>query len=131
MVLSHRHDPSNSASHTYISSPIHLILLPPLRNSRNARSQRTVNSMQFDRLKRREFISLIGSAVAAPALLLPRAAHARQQGLLRRIGVLMHLAADDHEGQARLAAFMQGLEQSGWTAGRNVQIDFRWGVNDA
>jgi putative ABC transport system substrate-binding protein len=50
---------------------------------------------------------------------------------MRRIGVLMNLASDDAEGQARLAAFHQGLQQLGWTVGRNVQIDYRWGAGDA
>jgi hypothetical protein len=47
---------------------------------------------------------------------------------VRRIGVLMILAPNDTEGQARLAAFHQGLQQSGWTVGTNVQIDYRWGA---
>ena len=47
---------------------------------------------------------------------------------MRRIGVLMHLAADDPEAQARIAAFLQGLQQLGWTDGRNVRIDYRWGA---
>jgi ABC-type uncharacterized transport system substrate-binding protein len=50
---------------------------------------------------------------------------------MRRIGVLMNLASDDAEGQARLAAFHQGLQQLGWTVGRNVQIDYRWGAGNA
>ena len=50
---------------------------------------------------------------------------------MRRIGVLMNLAADDPESQARIAAFRQGLQQLGWTDGRNVQIDYRWGAGDA
>ena len=50
---------------------------------------------------------------------------------MRRIGVLMSLAADDPEGQARIAAFLQGLQQLGWTDGRNVRIDTRWGAGDA
>jgi putative ABC transport system substrate-binding protein len=50
---------------------------------------------------------------------------------VRRIGVLMNLAFDDAEGQARLAAFHQGLQELGWTVGRNVQIDYRWGADDA
>ncbi len=45
-------------------------------------------------------------------------------------GLLMTLAADDAEGQARVAAFLQGLQQSGWTDGRNVRIDIRWGASD-
>ena len=50
---------------------------------------------------------------------------------MRRIGVIMILAADDPEGQARLAAFAQGLQELGWTVGRNIQIDYRWGAGDA
>jgi putative ABC transport system substrate-binding protein len=55
------------------------------------------------------------------------AARAQQRERMRRIGVLMNLAADDEEGQARLAAFLQGLQESGWSVGRNVRIDVRWG----
>ena len=50
---------------------------------------------------------------------------------MRRIGVLMSLAADDPEAQARVAAFLQGLQELGWTVGRNVRIDYRWGAGDA
>src|SRR6266481_1031362 len=50
---------------------------------------------------------------------------------MRRIGVLMNLVADDAEGQARLAAFLQGLQEAGWAVGRNVRIDLRWGAGDA
>ena len=49
---------------------------------------------------------------------------------MRRIGVLMNAAADDPEGQARVAAFQQVLQQLGWSDGRNVRIDIRWGAND-
>src|SRR5262249_46856433 len=76
-----------------------------------------------DRVKRRTFISLLGGAAVA----WPLAARAQQAERVRRIGVLMSLAADDAEGQARLAAFLQGLQQLGWTDGRNVRIDQRWG----
>src|SRR5262245_28677089 len=82
--------------------------------------------MQFDQLRRREFITLVGGAAAWPL-----AAHAQQKERVRRIGVLMNYASDDAEGQARLAAFHQGLQQLGWTVGRNVQIDYRWGAGDA
>jgi putative ABC transport system substrate-binding protein len=77
-------------------------------------------------MRRREFITLIGGAAAWPL-----AARAQQGERVRRIGVLMHLAADDPEGQARFTAFLQGLQQLGWTDGRNVRIDTRWGTNNA
>jgi len=79
-------------------------------------------------MKRREFISLIGGAAAAA---LPLAARAQQGEPMRRIGALMSTAADDAEGQARIAAFQQGLQQFGWTIGRNVRIDSRWPAGDA
>jgi putative tryptophan/tyrosine transport system substrate-binding protein len=75
----------------------------------------------FD-MKRREFITLIGGAAAA----WPLAARAQQGERMRRIGVLMSTTADDPVGQARRAAFLQGLQQSGWTEDRNVRIDYRW-----
>ena len=78
-------------------------------------------------MKRRHFITLLGGAAAA----WPLAVRAQQGERVRRIGVLQSLAADDPEGQARLAAFAQGLQQSGWTIGRNVQIDTRWAAGDA
>jgi putative ABC transport system substrate-binding protein len=55
---------------------------------------------------------------------------AQHRERMRRIGVLMNVASDDAEGQARLAAFHQGLQQLGWTVGRNVQIDYRWAAGD-
>jgi len=75
---------------------------------------------------RREFITLLGGAV-----LWPFAAHAQQAERMRRIGALMSLAADDPQGQARLAAFEQALQLLGWSDGRNVRIDIRWHENDA
>src|SRR5712691_6883060 len=80
-------------------------------------------------MRRREFMTLVGGA-AAPAMLWPFAVRAQQPERVRRVGVLMNLAADDPEAQARNAAFLQGLQQFGWSVGRNVQIDTRWGVDD-
>jgi len=77
-------------------------------------------------VKRREFITLLGGAAAWPL-----AARAQQRGGMRRVGVLMHLAADDPEGQSRLAAFLQGLQEAGWAVGRNVNIDVRWAAGEA
>jgi putative ABC transport system substrate-binding protein len=78
-------------------------------------------------LKRRDFITLLGGAAAA----WPLAAHAQQAGGMRRIGVLSNLASDDQEAQTRNAAFLQGLQELGWTVGRNVRIDYRWGLGNA
>ena len=74
-------------------------------------------------MRRREFITLLGGAAAA----WPLAARAQQGERVRRIGALMTLAADDPEGQGRLRAFVQELQQLGWIDGRNVQIDLCWG----
>jgi putative ABC transport system substrate-binding protein len=76
-------------------------------------------------MKRREFITLLGGGVAA----WPIAARAQQAGM-RRIGVFMHFAAEDPEGQARIGAFLQGLQEFGWAIGNNVQIDYRWSSGD-
>jgi ABC-type uncharacterized transport system substrate-binding protein len=78
-------------------------------------------------VKRREFITLLSGAVAV----WPLAARAQQPERMRRIGVLTGLAANDPEGQARIAAFLQGLEESGWSVGRNVRIDIRWSAGNA
>ena len=78
-------------------------------------------------MRRREFITLLGGAAAA----WPLAARAQQPERMRRIGALMSPAADDPEGQSRLLALAQGLQESGWTLGRNVRIDIRWGAGDA
>jgi len=77
------------------------------------------------KIKRRDFITLLGGAAAWPL-----AARAQQAERLRRIGVLMGVA-DDREGQARVAALKQGLQELGWTDGRNIQIEVRFGGADA
>lgn len=78
-------------------------------------------------MRRREFITLLGSAAVA----LPLAAHAQQANRMRRVGVLVNRVADDPEEQARLAAFRQRLQELGWAEGRNVRIDYRWAAADA
>ena len=75
-------------------------------------------------MRRREFITALGSAVVWPF-----AAHAQQEKI-RRIGVLLNLAVNDPETKARLAAFLQRLKELGWSEGRNLRIDYRWGMGD-
>ncbi|MFL6304160.1 MAG: ABC transporter substrate binding protein [Candidatus Sulfotelmatobacter sp.] len=77
-------------------------------------------------MRRREFITVGAAAVAWP---LP--AHAQQGARMGRVGILMPLGADDPEDQARLAAFLQGLQESGWSVGRNLRIDTRYGAGEA
>jgi ABC-type uncharacterized transport system substrate-binding protein len=78
-------------------------------------------------MRRRDFVKVIIGFAAA----WPLGARAQQADRVRRIGVLMGLAADDSEGQARVAAFLRGLQEAGWVVGRNVQIDYRWSAGDA
>jgi putative tryptophan/tyrosine transport system substrate-binding protein len=82
--------------------------------------------MQFDPLRRRDFITLLVGAMA-----LPLAARAQQDGRMRRVGVLAPVVADDEEGQRRIAAFLKELQQFGWVESRNIQIVYRWGAADA
>jgi putative ABC transport system substrate-binding protein len=77
-------------------------------------------------MRRRDFITLFGGAVT-----LPLAARAQESERMRRIGVLLPSTADDAEYLARMAAFLQGLQQLGWSDGRNVRIDTRWAAGDA
>jgi putative ABC transport system substrate-binding protein len=76
-------------------------------------------------MRRREYLVLLGGAAAWPL-----AAHAQQPERMPRIGALMALAADDPESQARIAAFLQGLQQLGWADGRNVRIETRWATTN-
>jgi putative ABC transport system substrate-binding protein len=78
-------------------------------------------------MKRREFITLVGSAAAA----WPVASRAQQGERVRRIGVLLPAAPDDAEFQSWIGAFLQGLAQSGWIIGRNIRIETRWTKFDA
>ena len=77
-------------------------------------------------MKRREFITLLGGAVAAS----PLAAWAQQSERMRRIGLLMAFAESDPEGQTFVAAFREGLQKAGWTEGHNIRIDTRWAAGD-
>ena len=76
-------------------------------------------------MRRRALIGLIGAAAW------PLAARAQQGERVRRIGVLTNLSANDREGQARITAFLQGMQQLGWADGRNVRIDTRWATTNA
>jgi len=82
--------------------------------------------MHFHQWKRREFITLLGGGAAWPL-----AARAQQRERMRRVGVLMSTAADDPEALLRVSALAQGLGELGWSVGRNLQIDYRWGAGDA
>jgi putative ABC transport system substrate-binding protein len=77
-------------------------------------------------MRRREFITLVGAAAVWPS-----AVRAQQPDRTRRIGVLSALPANDPEGQARVAAFLQGLQELGWSVGRNVIIDIRWSTGNS
>jgi putative tryptophan/tyrosine transport system substrate-binding protein len=77
-------------------------------------------------MRRREFLGALGGAAAA----WPLASRAQQGDSVKRIGVLNGQAADDPDAQANIAAFLHGIQQLGWTDGRNVQIDHRWGAGN-
>ena len=78
--------------------------------------------MQFDQLKRRAVITLLGGAAAT----LPLAARAQKNGQVRRVGVIMGFAENDEVWRAYLANFRQGLQELGWTEGRNIRFDYRF-----
>jgi len=77
-------------------------------------------------IRRRQFITLLGGAAAA----WPLAAGAQQPNSMRRVGVFMNVSEADPEGQVRVAVLRQALEKLGWTVGRNLAIDYRWGMGD-
>jgi putative ABC transport system substrate-binding protein len=83
--------------------------------------------MKGHAMKRREFITLIGGAAAG----WPLTTRAQQGGPMRRVGVFVPTAGDDPESKIRITVFLQVLRESGWTDGRNVRIDYRWGAGDA
>ena len=75
-------------------------------------------------MKRRDFLGVLGGGATAAW---PFVARAQQPAGVRRIGVLMAFAESDREGRAWIAAFLEGLQKVGWTVGRNIRIDTRWG----
>jgi putative ABC transport system substrate-binding protein len=77
-------------------------------------------------VRRREFITLLGIAATSS-----RAAQAQQAEPMRRVGVFMNYSEDDPQSHVRIVALLQGLKELGWTACRNMQVDYRWGVGDA
>jgi putative ABC transport system substrate-binding protein len=79
-------------------------------------------------MRRRQFITLLGGTALAWPL---SSVRAQQQERIRRIGILTPLAADDTEAPIRVAAFAQGLQELGWSVGRNLKIDYRWGAADS
>ena len=76
-------------------------------------------------MRRREFIATLGGVAAWPVV-----ARAQQPDRMRRIGALMNRTAGDPEASSFVGAFAQGLAELGWTIGRNVRIEYRWGAND-
>src|SRR3954468_23113065 len=77
-------------------------------------------------MRRRDFLGVLGGAAAG----WPLGAHAQQSDRVRRIGVLMHTTSDEPESQARITALAQGLQEAGWSVGRNLRIDVRWASGD-
>ena len=78
-------------------------------------------------MKRREFIALLGGVAVA----WPLVARAQQRDRLRRIAVVMQYLETDPQGQLRATAFREGLEKAGWVSGRNIRVDYLWGVMDS
>ena len=77
-------------------------------------------------MRRRDFITLLGGAAAT----WPVVGRAQQSERVRRVGVLMHTTSDEPDAQARLAAFLQGMQGAGWEVGRNLRIETRWSAGD-
>src|SRR5262245_1648872 len=84
-----------------------------------------VGQREGSRMRRREFIAGLGGVAAWPL-----AARAQQANRIRRVGVLMPYAEGDREAQARSEVLRETLERLGWTVGRNLEIEYRWGMGD-
>ena len=126
---------ARSASESVNLKPNPVRLLPTVLAERAVRAARGADvgatvvlgfRAQGGWMKRRAFIAGLGSATAWPMV-----ARAQQPERMRRIGVLISISANDPDAQTRLAAFVQNLQQLGWSEGRNVQIDYRWGGGEA
>src|SRR5262249_33552726 len=94
----------------------------PANPAGNGSLGRSVSLLGWADMRRREFLGALGGLTAA----WPLAARAQQRERMRRIGILVSYAANDPQAQARNAAFLQGLQQLGWTVGHNVEIEYRW-----
>src|SRR5438105_14630252 len=79
---------------------------------------------QVNRMRRREFVTLLIAAAV------PIAAHAQQESAIRRVGVLLPSSSDDHEAKNDLIAFGQQLQNLGWVEGRNLHVEYRWSNGD-
>src|SRR5262245_5165459 len=77
-------------------------------------------------MRRRRFLAPLGTAVTWPLV-----SHAQQPERIRRVGVLMSTSVDYREDQTRHSVFAQGLQELGWTIGRNLRIDYRWGAGSS
>ncbi|UPK20542.1 ABC transporter substrate-binding protein [Bradyrhizobium sp. 131] len=88
------------------------------------------NRMQFDQLKRRDFITLLGGGTVVQTMLWPLSTRAQQHGRKRRVGVLLAYAEGDREAQRRIVAFQQSLHGLGWTDGDNIHVDYRFSAGD-
>src|SRR5262245_19607662 len=93
--------------------------------SKTCYTSSVILGLGVSRMRRRDFITLVGGAAW------PLAARAQQGERMRRIGVLMALAESDSEAQAWVAAFREGLQKLGWAEGRNIRIDTRWAALEA
>ena len=82
-------------------------------------------------MRRREFITLLGSVTASSSLSWPLAVRAQQAERMRRVGILLSATADDTEFQTWVGAFLQELQKLGWSIGGNVRIDTRWATANA
>src|SRR5262245_55733855 len=116
-----------SAVHIGALSPVSLLAIFCFDDGTGSRVPKSVGLRAGTAMRRRDFMKIIGGGAAT----WPLAARAQQPQRMRRIGVIMPFVADDPESQIRIAGFLQGLQELGWTVGGNVRIDYRWATNEA